>query len=109
MISTNPTAAPLAGLQGALDPTRAVAPVAGVDPQSLPQEDFAAVFKAMLVNVSQSQQHAHALTEAFDRGEHQDLLGAMVAQQKAKLAFQTTLQIRNKLAAAYQDIMNMPV
>ena len=33
----------------------------------------------------------------------------MIAQQKSKLAFQSTLQVRNKLMTAYQDIMNMPV
>jgi flagellar hook-basal body complex protein FliE len=109
MISTNPPSAPIAGLSGAQEATRAVVPAANTDPQTLAGEDFAAVFKAMLANVNQSQQHARTRTEAFDRGEHQDLLGAMIAQQQAKLAFQTTLQIRNKLTAAYQDIMNMPV
>lgn len=109
MISTNSISAPIAGLSGALDPTRAVSPAAGVDPQNPAKEDFATVFKGMLASVNQSQQHARTLTEAFERGEHQDLLGTMIAQQKASLAFQSTLQIRNKLAAAYQDIMNMPV
>jgi len=33
----------------------------------------------------------------------------MIAQQKSRLAFQMTLQVRNKLVSAYQDIMNMPV
>jgi flagellar hook-basal body complex protein FliE len=109
MISTNLTTAPIAGLSGAPDPTRAIAATTGADPQNPAEEDFAAVFKAMLANVNQIQHHARTLTEAFDRGEHQDLLGAMIAQQKAKLAFHTTLQVRNKLTAAYQDIMNMPV
>lgn len=109
MISTNAIAAPIAGLPVVQEPTRAVASAAGIDPEPLANEDFAAVFKAMLANVSQSQEHARTLTETFERGEHQDPLGAMIAQQKAKLSFQTTLQIRNKLTAAYQDIMNMPV
>lgn len=109
MISTNVTPTPIAGLPVAQDPTRAVAAPTGADPQKLAEEDFAAVFKAMLANVNQFQHHARTLTEAFDRGEHQDLLGTMIAQQKARLTFQTTLQVRNKLAAAYQDIMNMPV
>lgn len=106
-IDANPTL--IKELPGAPDLTRAVAPAVGADLQNLPQEDFATVFKAMLANVNQSQQHARTLTESFDRGEHQDLLGAMIAQQKAKLAFETTLQIRNKLMTAYQDVMNMPV
>lgn len=109
MIATNATPAPITELPGVQNLTRTVTPAVDADPQNPPQEDFAAVFKAMLANVNQFQNHARTLTEAFDRGEHQDLLGTMIAQQKAKLAFQTTLQIRNKLTAAYQDIMNMPV
>jgi len=33
----------------------------------------------------------------------------MVATQKSTLGFEATLQIRNKLLQAYQDIMNMPI
>jgi flagellar hook-basal body complex protein FliE len=33
----------------------------------------------------------------------------MINVQKARLSFQTTLQVRNRLLAAYQDIMNMPL
>jgi flagellar hook-basal body complex protein FliE len=33
----------------------------------------------------------------------------MLARQKSSLAFQATLQVRNKLLSAYKDIMNMPV
>jgi flagellar hook-basal body complex protein FliE len=78
-------------------------------PETLESEDFASVFKSMLVSVNQSQQHSRQLTESFDMGQHQDLAGVMITQQKAKLAFQSTLQVRNKLVTAYQDVMNMPV
>lgn len=78
-------------------------------PEVLESEDFANVFKSMLVNVNQSQQYSRQLAESFDRGQHQDLAGVMIAQQVAKLTFQSTLQVRNKLVSAYQDVMNMPV
>jgi flagellar hook-basal body complex protein FliE len=29
--------------------------------------------------------------------------------QKASLAFETTLQVRNKVLKAYEEVMNMPV
>jgi flagellar hook-basal body complex protein FliE len=32
-----------------------------------------------------------------------------VAMQKSSIAFQATVQVRNKMVAAYQDIMNMQV
>ena len=37
------------------------------------------------------------------------LVDTMVAAQKAGLAFDATLQVRNKLVEAYKDIMNMPI
>jgi len=33
----------------------------------------------------------------------------MISLQKANISLQYTLQVRNKIVAAYQDIMNMPV
>jgi flagellar hook-basal body complex protein FliE len=33
----------------------------------------------------------------------------MLARQKASIAFEATLQARNKLLSAYKDIMSMPV
>ena len=33
----------------------------------------------------------------------------MIAMQKAQIGFQATLQVRNRLAQAYSDIMNMQV
>jgi flagellar hook-basal body complex protein FliE len=33
----------------------------------------------------------------------------MVALQKANVTFQAAVQVRNKVIAAYQDIMNLPI
>jgi flagellar hook-basal body complex protein FliE len=33
----------------------------------------------------------------------------MISSQKSGIAFQATLQVRNKVVSAYQDIMNMPI
>ena len=38
-----------------------------------------------------------------------DLAKVMVSQQVSSLAFQLTLNVRNKALSAYKDIMNMPV
>jgi flagellar hook-basal body complex protein FliE len=32
-----------------------------------------------------------------------------MSMQKSSLAFEATLQIRNKVLKAYEDVMNMPV
>ena len=38
-----------------------------------------------------------------------DVHDAMIALQRAEMSLQLTVQIRNKLIQAYQDIMRMPV
>jgi flagellar hook-basal body complex protein FliE len=55
------------------------------------------------------QQHAGALRQAYDRGEDVPLTDVVLAMQKSSLAFEATLQVRNKVLKAYEDILNMPV
>ena len=38
-----------------------------------------------------------------------DVHDAMIALQRADMALQFTVQVRNKLVTAYQDIMRMPI
>lgn len=38
-----------------------------------------------------------------------DVHEAMIALQRAEMTMQLTVQVRNKLVAAYQDIMRMPI
>lgn len=72
--------------------------------------DFASVLEGMLGSVNASQGKAADLARAFETEDDKvDLAEVMIAQQKARLSFQTTLQVRNKLLSAYQDIMNMPL
>jgi flagellar hook-basal body complex protein FliE len=72
--------------------------------------DFASVFKKSLDQVNNAQQHAATLARDFEVGAPgANLTEAMIAMQKASISFQYSLQVRNKLVSAYQDIMNMPV
>jgi flagellar hook-basal body complex protein FliE len=72
--------------------------------------EFERVFQASLASVNGLQQQASGLAEAFERGEPAvSLAEVTVAREKASLAFQAALQVRNKLVSAYQDIMNMPI
>ncbi len=59
--------------------------------------------------VNNQQTQATQASEAYERGETNDLVGVMLARQKASVSFEATLQVRNKLLGAYRDIMNMPV
>ena len=42
-------------------------------------------------------------------GEAENLHQVMIALEKAKLSFELTVQVRNKLLEAYQDIMRMQI
>ena len=46
---------------------------------------------------------------AFERGDDIPLTDVVLSMQKSSLAFEATLQVRNKVLKAYEDIMNMPV
>jgi len=70
---------------------------------------FAATLENALKDVNQSQQAAGDLSAAYERGETVDIAKVMLARQQASVGFEATLQVRNKLLSAYQNIMNMPV
>lgn len=49
------------------------------------------------------------LTEDFLTGKTDDIHSVMIAGEKANLALQFTMQVRNKVVDAYKEIMNMQV
>jgi flagellar hook-basal body complex protein FliE len=70
---------------------------------------FAAELKRSLDNISGAQTQAYGQAEAFELGKPGIALNdVMVDLQKANVAFQTGLQVRNRLVAAYQEVMNLP-
>ena len=72
--------------------------------------EFGEVLKQAIDIVNTNQQEAARLARTFEQGEQGvDLAQVMVAIQKANLSFQAATQVRNRLVAAYQDIMNMPI
>ena len=70
---------------------------------------FASTFDQAVKSVSETQNKASALSESYERGETVDIAKVMLARQEAQVGFEATLQVRNKLLAAYKDIMSMPV
>lgn len=68
---------------------------------------FADVLSGALENVSAVQQRSGDMQAAYERGEVTDIAKVMLARQEAGVAFEATLQVRNKLLSAYQEIMRM--
>ena len=70
---------------------------------------FDAALGDALKSVSRVQAEASNRAAAYERGDTDDLAGVMIARQKASIAFEATLQVRNRLLGAYKDIMSMPL
>jgi flagellar hook-basal body complex protein FliE len=69
---------------------------------------FGELVRKAVSEVNDTQQVSRALQEGYERGEVA-LTDVVLAMQKSSLAFETTLQMRNKVLKAYEDILNMPV
>ena len=79
-------------------------PPAGVDKPS-----FADLMSTSIRAVNEIQGNARTMAERYERGEDVPLTDVVLSAQRASLAFETTLQVRNKLLRAYEEIMSMPV
>lgn len=83
-------------------------PIQGEKPAA--RADFATALRASLDGVNETQQKAEQMGQRFALGDDSvNLSDVMIAMQKANITFQATVQVRNKLVSAYQDIMNMQV
>ncbi|WP_061709579.1 flagellar hook-basal body complex protein FliE [Pseudenterobacter timonensis] len=76
-----------------------------------PQEvSFAGQLHAALDRISDRQTAARVQAEKFTLGEPGVALNDVMADlQKASVSLQMGLQVRNKLVAAYQEVMSMQV
>jgi flagellar hook-basal body complex protein FliE len=70
---------------------------------------FSEAIQKSVNKVNDLQNHSQAMTSAFERGEDVPLTDVVLSMQKSSLAFEATLQVRNKVLKAYDEIMNMPV
>lgn len=76
-----------------------------------PAADAGATFSSMLHSVvQQSAQLDNAASRSVTgllRGDGTDVHQAMIATQKAEIAFEMAMQIRNRAVNAYQQLMQM--
>ncbi len=71
---------------------------------------FAAELTRSLNRVSDAQNAANTQAKAFEMGDPDiSLSNVMIDLQKAGLAFQATVQVRNRLVDAYKEIANMAI
>ncbi|MBE7487685.1 MAG: flagellar hook-basal body complex protein FliE [Candidatus Omnitrophica bacterium] len=78
-------------------------------PESTGSASFRDLLEKSLGEVNNLQSVAEEKISKFATGEVTDLKDVMVAVEDANLAFQFTLQIRNKIVEAYQEISRLQV
>jgi flagellar hook-basal body complex protein FliE len=71
--------------------------------------DFGSQLRKAVDEVAKSQNDADSAIKSFESGDEVDVTKVMLAREKASIAFEATLQVRNKLLSAYKDITSMPV
>jgi flagellar hook-basal body complex protein FliE len=70
---------------------------------------FQNVFEKAVAGVQDLRQNADQGIERFLAGDGEELHTVVMATQKAELAFELLLQVRNKVVSAYQEIMRMQI
>ncbi|WP_096199357.1 flagellar hook-basal body complex protein FliE [Bacillus sp. FJAT-45350] len=73
------------------------------------QGEFKAALSNAINNVNELQNLSGKKTQLLAQGKIDNLHDVMITGQKASVALQATVEIRNKAVEAYQEIMRMPV
>ena len=71
--------------------------------------NFGEFVQGALSEVNETQVKSSDMRTAYDRGQTMSLAEVVLGMQKSSLAFEATLQVRNKVLKAYEDVLNMPV
>jgi len=72
-------------------------------------QSFGQTIKEALSGVNKLQTNADDVAARFAQGDAVEIHQAMIEMQKASTALQFTIQVRNKIIEAYQEIMRMQV
>lgn len=72
-------------------------------------QDFASFFQNALGEVNKLQFEADAASKKLATGAVQDIAPVVIAAEKASIALQFTVQVRNKVIDAYNEVMRMQV
>ena len=96
-------------LKTALNPGLSPTDAKGTHPAGEAGPSFAETLAKSIDEVNHLQKEADQAIEKLASGESQNVHGAMLAVNKADMAFRMTMQVRNKIVEAYQEVMRMQV
>jgi flagellar hook-basal body complex protein FliE len=94
------------------DPVSAISSISGLGPlQPLAPAgkpgEFQSVLEGTIQKLESVNNDATDAVQKFLTGENEELHTTVLAAQKAEIAFDLGLQVRNKVVSAYQEIMRM--
>lgn len=73
------------------------------------QKNFTSFLKEAIEKTNVQQIESDKMTQKLVLGKDVDLHEVMIAAQKASISLNTTLEVRNKVVEAYQEIARMQV
>lgn len=93
-------------------PTQIINQTDKLTTQNTPYEagkKFANFLNNAIESVNSQQIQSDTLTEKLITGQNVDLHEVMIASQKASITLNATMEVRNKVIDAYQEIMRMSI
>ena len=86
----------------------------GLNPENvgkseISQPSFLDAGKSAVGSVNDAAQAAGIRKTAYEKGEDIPLTDVVLSMQRSSVAFEATLQIRNKMLRAYEEVLRMPV
>lgn len=99
----------MASVQGT-NPLGSIAPIETIaKPAVQPAESkgFGEMLKDAIGRVESYRMSAEEASNLFMSGESKEIHEVILAGQRAEIAFETFLQVRNKVVQAYQEVMRM--
>ena len=80
-----------------------------VDKPQQPEKSFGEFLQDALNNVNHLQNESRQASLNMAAGKVEDIAEVTIASEKAAIALQLTMQVRNKVVDAYQEVMRMQV
>ena len=102
----------IAGVNGVSAYARAAqvnGPTAGPIATNVSNTSFESKLGAAINSVDQAQSTGDTALDLLASGEQVDLHGTMIALEKADISLRTMVSVRDRVVAAYEQVMNMAI
>lgn len=97
-------------LKASLSKNNDILPAIPVDLKPQSEANFGQLLAQAVGKVTELQSASSSLSTRLEMGDEQvSLSDTVIAREKASVAFEATIQVRNKLIEAYKDVMSMPI